>query len=160
MARRTLLIRLEAPEERPELRTGFKRSEGELRKWTRADRMRLISACVALIQHGLAAPEPTNVPAFGGFEDFACLMTRILQANGIAGFLDNRVLVYDKEDYRLAGWKAVAQAWWDKYRNKPVPAAEIVKLIDTDPHIDIDVDGQSERAGQSAWANCSRPGLV
>jgi hypothetical protein len=145
MVRRVVLIRLESQHERPEDRTDTKRSESELRLWAIQNRTEFVSACVSLIQHGLAHGNAGGV-AFGGFDEYASVLGRILAGCGIDGFLGNRVSAYEREDTRQTGWKHVIREWYERWGSEPQKAKDILRLVDDLEDYGVYVDGETERA--------------
>jgi hypothetical protein len=144
MVRRVVLIRLESQHERPEDRTDTKRSESELRLWAIQNRTEFVSACVSLIQHGIAHDNAGGV-AFGGFDEYASVLGRILDGVGIDGFLGNRVSAYEREDSRQTGWKHVIREWYERWGDAPKMAKDILVLVDQLEDYGVYIDGESER---------------
>jgi hypothetical protein len=144
MVRRVVLIRLESQHERPEDRTDTKRSESELRLWAIQNRTEFVSACVSIIQHGLAHDNAGGV-AFGGFDEYASVLGRILAGCGIDGFLGNRVSAYEREDTRQTGWKHVIREWYERWGDDPKMAKDILVLVDQLEDYGVYIDGESER---------------
>jgi hypothetical protein len=145
MVRRVVLIRLESQHERPEDRTDTKRSESELRLWAIQNRTTFVSACVSLIQHGIAHDNAGGV-AFGGFDEYASVLGRILDGVRIDGFLGNRVSAYEREDSRQTGWKHIIREWHERWGSEPQKAKDVLALVDQLEDYGIWVDGDSERA--------------
>jgi hypothetical protein len=145
MVRRVVLIRLESDEENPSQREGFRRSESELREWVRDNRHALVSACVALCQHGLAHGTPQAIK-MGGFARFARTVSTILDGIGVAGFYENMQQTFEREDGRQAGWKAIVHAWYEAHGTDLVRAGDIAKLIENDTECEILLEGDTARA--------------
>jgi hypothetical protein len=149
MVRRVLLIRLESHEENPSQRTEFKRSENELRAFVREHRADLVSACIALVQHGLAHGTPQAIK-MGGFDQFASVMSRVLHGIGTPGFYDNMAATFEREDSRQTGWKAIVWAWYETHGADMVRAGDIAKLIEDDPESEINLEGDTTKARDTA----------
>jgi hypothetical protein len=145
MVRRVLLIRLESHEENPSQRTEFKRSENELRAFVREHRAELVSACIALVQHGLAHGTPQAIK-MGGFDQFASVMSCVLHGVGVPGFYDNMQQTFEREDSRQTGWKAIVWAWYETHGTDMVRAGDIAKLIEDDPESEINLEGDTTKA--------------
>jgi hypothetical protein len=145
MVRRVLLIRLESFEENPSQRSGFKRSENELRAFVREHRAELVSACIALVQHGLAHGTPQAIK-MGGFDQFASVMSRVLHGIGAPGFYDNMQQTFEREDGRQTGWKAIVHAWYEAHGTDLVRAGDIAKLIEDDTECEINLEGDTTKA--------------
>jgi hypothetical protein len=149
MVRRVLLIRLETHEENPSQRADFKRSENELRAFVREHRADLVSACIALVQHGLAHGTPGNVK-MGGFGEFASVMSRVLNGVGVSGFYGNMAAVFEREDGRQTGWKAIVWAWYETHGTDMVRAGDVAKLIEEDDECEINLEGDTAKARDTA----------
>jgi hypothetical protein len=149
MVRRVVLIRLESHEENPSQRTDLKRSESDLRAFVREHRRELVSACITLIQHGLAHGTPGNVK-MGGFGRFARTVSTILNGIGVEGFYENMAATFEREDSRQTGWKAIVHAWYEEYGTGLVRARDIAKLIEEDSECDIWLEGESDKARDTA----------
>jgi hypothetical protein len=149
MVRRVLLIRLESQEENPSQRTGFKRSENELRAFVREHRAELVSACIALVEHGLAHGTPQAIK-MGGFDQFASVMSRVLHGIGAPGFYDNMQQTFEREDSRQTGWKAIVWAWYEAHGTDMVRAGDVAKLIEEDNECEISLEGDTTKARDTA----------
>jgi hypothetical protein len=149
MVRRVLLIRLESQEENPSQRTGFKRSENELRAFVREHRAELVSACIALVEHGLAHGTPQAIK-MGGFDQFASVMSRVLHGIGAPGFYDNMQQTFEREDGRQTGWKAIVWAWYEAHGTDMIRAGDVAKLIEEDDECEIPLEGDTTKARDTA----------
>ena len=69
MARRIVRIRLDAHVERPWQRAGFRHPD--LMIWVRANRARLVAACLTLCQAWIAAGRPRGTRTIGSYENWA-----------------------------------------------------------------------------------------
>jgi hypothetical protein len=145
MVRRVLLIRLESHEENPSQRTDLKRSEEELRAFVREHRAELVSACVSLVQHGLAHGTPQAIK-MGGFGRFASVMSRVLHGIGVSGFYDNMQQTFEREDGRQTGWKAIVWAWYETHGTDMVRAGDIAKLIEEDDENEVNLEGDTTKS--------------
>jgi hypothetical protein len=149
MPRRVVLIRLVSNEETPSQREGFKRSENELREWVHAHRRELVSACIALVQHGLQHGSPGSAK-MGGFDAFMRTTSTILRGVGVEGFYANMAATFEREDSRQTGWKAIVCAWYEEYATGLVKPSDIAKIIEDDSECDIFLEGETQRARDTA----------
>jgi hypothetical protein len=149
MVRRVVLIRLESSEENPSQRSGFKRSESELRLWVQDHRADLVRACIALVHHGLVHGTPGTLK-MGGFDRFARVMSTVLHGIGAPGFYDNMQQTFEREDSRQSGWKAIVWQWWEVHRADLVRPRDIAHIIETDTECDIFLEGDSDKARDTA----------
>ena len=74
MARRLVRIRLDAHVERPWQRAGFRHPD--LMTWVRANRARLVAACLTLCQAWIAAGRPRGTRTIGSYENWAQVARR------------------------------------------------------------------------------------
>lgn len=145
ITRRTIRIRLDAKQDRPWLREGFKHPD--LRSWVKKQRGALIGAGLTLIRNWLAAGKPSapNLPTLGMFEEWSRTMGGILACNDIPGFLANLTDFYEDSDTEGEIWRSFLGAWWEKYQGQQVGVADLFDLIqETDSPFDLG-DG-SERS--------------
>ncbi|CUH40157.1 conjugative transfer relaxase protein TraI [Jannaschia seosinensis] len=108
MARRLLRIRLDPHEERLWQRTGFRHPD--LMTWVRANRPRLVAACLTLCQAWIAAGKPRGARTIGSFENWAHVVGGVLEVAGIPGFLGNLEEMMEASDSEGAGWSAFIAA--------------------------------------------------
>lgn len=89
MARRLVLVDLDAKSARPERRTGWRHAD--IRKYARENRGRLVWACLTLIQHWVAeGMERDESAVLNSYENWSGVMGGILKTAGVKGFLANR----------------------------------------------------------------------
>ncbi|MFM9860649.1 toprim domain-containing protein [Pseudoxanthobacter sp. M-2] len=123
MARRLVRIRLDPHEERPWQRTGFRHPD--LMTWVRANRPRLVAACLTLCQAWIAAGRPRGTRTIGSFENWAHAIGGVLEVTGIPGFLGNLDEMMEASDSEGAGWSAFITAWWDRFGTAEVGTADL-----------------------------------
>lgn len=126
MARRLVRIRLDPHEERPWQRTGFRHPD--LMTWVRANRPRLVDACLTLCQAGIAAGKPRGSRTIGSFENWAHVIGGVLEVAGILGFLGNIDEMMEASDSEGAGWSAFIAAWWDRFGTADVGASDLFNV--------------------------------
>lgn len=148
MARRLVRIRLDPHEERPWQRTGFRHPD--LMTWVRANRPRLVAACLTLCQAWIAVGRPRGARTIGSFENWAHVVGGVLEIAGIPGFLGNLDEMLEASDGEGAGWSAFIAAWWDRFGTAEVGTADlfdVALLCDPAPSI----SGHTERAHKTSF---------
>ena len=124
MARRVVLCRLNANEERPEERKGFRH---ELPGWALAHRPELISACLSMVSAWATAGRPEGTEELGRFESWAHVLGGILKVAEVPGFLENRNSVY-AADAEVQEWAVFCTSWWQQFGDRPVTAKELFEI--------------------------------
>lgn len=148
MARRLLRIRLDPHEERPWQRTGFRHPD--LMTWVRANRSRLVAACLTLCQAWIAAGKPRGARTIGSFENWAHVVGGVLEVADIPGFLGNLDEMMEASDSEGAGWSAFIAAWWDRFGTAEVGAADLFDVaLFCDPGPPI--TGHTDRAQKTSF---------
>ena len=148
MARRLVRIRLDANVERPWQRAGFRHPD--LMVWIRANRARIVAACLTLCQAWIAAGKPRGTKTIGSYENWAQVIGGVLETAGIPGFLTNLEDMMAASDSEGAGWSAFIAAWWDRFGTADVAAADlfdVASFCDPGPPI----SGHTERAQKTAF---------
>ena len=113
MARRLVRIRLDARVEQPWQREGFRHPD--LMTWVRANRARLVAACLTLCQAWIAAGRPHGQRTIGSFENWAHVIGGVLETAGIKGFLGNLDEMMEASDSEGNANSAFVRAWWDRF---------------------------------------------
>lgn len=166
LARRTVLIRLDAVCENPEERTGFRHPD--LEGWAREHRGELVRACLVLVRAWLAAGKPAWVPGpgarkIGSFESWCEVLGGILGHAGIPGFLENREETRARAGEIDAEWGRFFTAWAERHGTETdVAARDLLPLVEEEGHLVGVVDGKTPRALQTKFGSAlkSRAGRV
>ena len=150
MTRRAIRIRLDAKQDRPWLREGFKHAN--LREWAKENRADLVWAGLTLAQNWIAVGRPKPDKTLGMFQGWVDTIGGILLAAGIPGFLDNLTEFYDLADEQGATWRAFVATWWDKFGDHKVGVAHLFSMLNESevylPEIDADTArGQKVQLG-------------
>lgn len=148
MARRLVRIRLDANVERPWQRAGFRHPD--LMVWIRANRARIVAACLTLCQAWIAAGKPPGRKTIGSYENWAQVIGGVLETAGIPGFLGNLEEMMAASDSEGAGWSTFIAAWWDRFGTASVMSADlfdVAAFCDPGPPI----SGSTERAQKTAF---------
>lgn len=119
MVRRLVRIRLDAPTERPENRTGFKHAR--LKEWVEGNRPELVRACLTVIQSWVANGVVKGSKRKGSYEAWVDAMGGVLANAGICAFLDNEAEVA-ASDEALEATRGFVAAWWEAVGNARVRA--------------------------------------
>jgi putative DNA primase/helicase len=148
MARRLVRIRLDANVERPWQRAGFRHPD--LMVWIRANRARIVAACLTLCQAWIAAGKPRGTKTIGSYENWAQVIGGVLETAGIPGFLTNLEDMMAASDSEGAGWSAFIAAWWDRFGTAEVLAADLFDVaLSCDPAPPM--SGGNDRAQRTAF---------
>lgn len=126
MARRLVRIRLDANVERPWQRSDFRHPD--LMTWVRANRPRLVAACLTLCQAWIAAGRPRGARTIGSFEAWAHVLGGVLDVAGIPGFLGNLDEMMEASDSEGAAWSGFISAWWDRFGTAEVVTADLYDI--------------------------------
>ena len=126
MARRLLRIRLDAGVASPALRTGFQHPD--LMVWVRANRARLVAACLTLGRAWIAAGRPSGTRTIGSYESWAQIMGGVLEVAGIAGFLGNLDEMMEVSDSEGGAWRSFVSAWWDRFGTADIGTGDLHTL--------------------------------
>ena len=126
MARRIVRIRLDAHVDRPWQRDGFRHPD--LMCWVRANRPRLVAACLTLCRAWIAAGRPRGRRSIGSYEAWSQTLGGILEVAGIEGFLENLDDMMAASDSEGAMWRGFVAAWWDRYGTAEVGTNDLYDL--------------------------------
>lgn len=87
MPRRTIMVRLDSPVERPFDRQEF--HHADLRQWTQEHRDELLGALLTILRAWHAAGRPVSPIRLGSFDQWAAMIGGALTVAGVDGFLSN-----------------------------------------------------------------------
>ncbi len=153
MARRLVRIRLDAHVDQPWRRETFRHPN--LMGWVRANRGKLVAACLTLCQAWVAAGRPRGSRRLGGFEHWAETLGGVLDVAGITGFLGNIDEMIEASDTEGAAWRGFVQSWWERFGTAEVGVASLFDMaIKAEPPIDVG-DG-SERSQRTRFGTSLR----
>jgi len=123
MARRLVRIRLDARLDQPWRRDGFRHPD--LMAWVRANRSRLVAACLTLGQAWIAAGRPRGRRSIGSYEAWAQTIGGVLEVAGVEGFLGNLDETMTASDGEGATWRSLVSAWWDRFGSAEVGITDL-----------------------------------
>ena len=130
IGRRTIRIRLDAKQDRPFLRTGFRHPD--LLPWAQANRAQLVWATLTLTKAWIIAGRPPfKGKLLGTFESWSKTMGGILAVAGIGGFLGNLDDFYADSDAETSALRAFVEAWWKAWTSQEVGAAQLWGVAST-----------------------------
>ncbi|MBC8339401.1 MAG: toprim domain-containing protein [Alphaproteobacteria bacterium] len=129
MARRLVRIRLDARVDQPWRREAFKHPD--LMGWVRANRARLVAACLTLCRAWISAGRPRGQRSIGSYEAWAQTMGGILEVAGIEGFLENLDDMMAASDSEGAMWRGFISSWWDRFGTAEVGSSDLYDLAIT-----------------------------
>lgn len=128
MLGRTLHVRLEVNEERPELRTGFKHKD--LLGYIKQQRKRLAVAALSIPARYIQAGRPeTKLPTWGGFEGWSDLIRNSLVWAGLADPGETREALREHADGDDTDILRQLICAWDEFAF-PVTVAHAIQLVD------------------------------
>jgi hypothetical protein len=127
LAQRTLLVRIDPNQPRPDLRTDF--VIPDLEGWVQEHRGQVLHALLTLARAWIAAGAPRADFAMRGFTRWACALGGLLAFHGMKGFLGNRQEIepYD-EDAEI--WSAFLSAWHARFGDEAVSAKDLLAGVD------------------------------
>ncbi len=106
--------------------------------WARANRARLVAACLTLCRAWIAAGRPRGQRSIGSYESWAQTMGGVLQVAGIEGFLGNLDEMMEASDGEGAVWRSFVSAWWDRFGTAEVGTGDLFGLAtDCEPPLPL-----------------------
>jgi len=147
LARRSVRIRITPKEDQAWLREKFKHDP--ITSWTTANRDELVRAALILVRAWLAAGRPSGRARLGSYEQWANVMSGLLEVIGVKGFLGNLKELYEDADVEGAAWREFTTAWWEQHRDSEQRISDLVELCEKqDLMLQVRGDG-STRSQQS-----------
>jgi len=117
--------------------------------WVRANRSRLVAACLTLCKAWIAAGRPRGHKTIGSYENWGGVIGGILETAGIPGFLGNLEEMMAASDAEGAAWSAFISAWWDRFGTAEVGTSDLFDLtLACDPPLRL--SGQNEQARRTS----------
>ena len=145
ITRRTVRVRLDARQDRPWQRTGFRHPN--LFEWASANRADIVWAALTFIRAWLAEGKTgsQSAPVLGMFEEWSRIMGGILDVAGIPGFLGNLAAFYDTSDTEGADARAFLSAWREEHYDSPVGVADLWAIASA-PNCTLNLGDKGERS--------------
>ena len=155
MARRLVRIRLDANVERPWQRSGFRHPD--LMTWVRANRARLVAACLTLCQAWIAEGRPRGTRTIGSYENWAQVLGGVLEVAGIDGFLGNLdEMMAGAPTARARRGAASSRAWWDRFGTAAVGTGDLYRRGPPLRAVAADIRRHGSGARRPAFGICDR----
>ena len=126
IARRTVVVRLDAKRERPETRSGFRHAD--LRSYTAQAAPALRAAVLSMVQHWVAAGCPDGAGRLGSYETWARVVGGIVTAAGFGGFLQGREARMRSANPEVEEWRQLIAAWLDRPTGATLRASEVATM--------------------------------
>ncbi len=143
MARRSVHINLDAQDENPDQRKGFKHPE--LMMWVRQNHGRIAWAALTLISKWIAAGRPAGERRMGSFESWSRVMGGIFDVAGMRGFLADSNEKRQKTDLQSESFRAFVEAWSSAFGCKEIPAKQLLRFADS---LDLGSGEHAKRLGK------------
>jgi len=118
---------LDARVEKPWERDLKQFSHPDLRGWAKTNRSKILGAFLTIGRYWFAKgqPVPQDAVSLGSFESWSRVMSGVLHAAGIEGFLGNRDQLYEKTTDSTGLWSTFVAAWHEAFADKKFTAAEL-----------------------------------
>jgi hypothetical protein len=137
-------IRLDARVDQPWRRDGFRHAD--LMGWVRANRARLVAACLTLCQAWIAAGRPRGSRSIGSYDSWAQTMGGVLEVAGIEGFLGNLDEMLEAADGESAVWRSFVGSWWDRFGTAEVSTGNLWELaLNSEPPLPLGTSTEQSR---------------
>jgi putative DNA primase/helicase len=138
LTRRSVRVRLDAEQEHPEDRGGFRHAH--LEGWAAEHRGELVWAALTLARAWIAAGRPRwRGRSLGSFESWASVLGGILAHASVEGFLGNLDALRDSAQSETESMAQFLTAWYAHHGDTPVKAREIgppAEAVGIDPYIE------------------------
>lgn len=127
LSRRMVWVRLDANQEHPEQRTGFRHEN--IKEWVLMNRPKILAALLVFVRawlEGGRKPSSVKTPALGSFEAYTKIMAGVMDYV-CPGFLGNRE-AQQKKTSEIGPWHAFVDEWFEAHRTRPVTTGELLAL--------------------------------
>ncbi len=166
IARRAVVIRLDAQMERPSERTGF--AIRDLRAWTEKNAHRLRSAVLAIVRHWVDLGQPAGAGRLGSYEAWSRVVGGIV-SEVTDGWLGGREERLRRADPEREDWRRLIRCWLAGDGQNPMQprrdalrASEVWQMaVDNDLLMDVRGDGtKSSQIKRLGYALRAMRGVV
>jgi hypothetical protein len=120
-ARRSVWIRLDATCARPWTRTEFKHPD--ILGWIGENHDSIIAYLLIMARAWVQAGKPLGSIKLGGFNEWARVISGILEFAGVKDFMGNATQLYDEMDQDVQQWDAFLAEWMTFHGENPIKAA-------------------------------------
>ena len=126
LSRRLVMIELDTEVERPWERRGFKHTD--LMGWVKANRKQLVQSCLTLLTNWVQRGRPAGSVQLGSYESWSTVMSGILEAAGIEGFMANRQALDSQLNLELEAWSGFIHLWSEEFQHHPTGVSDLFPL--------------------------------
>lgn len=128
MPRRTIHIRLDVLDERPELRTGFRHAD--LLRWIRSQRPRLLVDALTILAAYMRSGSPASLPGSGSFEGWSNLVRQAIVWIGLPDPCATQAELIEGSDMTAEALAGLIAAWqeYDVY-NRGIVVSELMREL-------------------------------
>ena len=123
MVRRSVRIRLDARQERPEDRDDWRHPD--LLRWAAENRAHLVRAALTLARAWVVAGKPSGKRRLGSYEAWSDVTGGVLTVAGIPGFLDNLDQLRANARDEGSEFGVFLQAWHQQWGSTPLTVKEL-----------------------------------
>ena len=150
LSRRSYRVGLDAQTARPWLRH-VEYKHPDLIEWVLQKRGSIIAAMLTIYRAWQNAGTPKAIirPKLASFQEWADLMSSILEFIGISGFLDNLMDMYEKNDIETPQWEAFLSEWYQNIGNTPVTCGELTSYLNDKSDFAAVVPSSLDRSDKS-----------
>jgi hypothetical protein len=120
IARRAVWVRLDAAQARPWTRTEFRHPD--ILGWIRENHDTVIAYLLIMARAWVQAGKPSGSAKLGGFNEWAEVISGILEFAGVKDFMGNAAQLYDQMDQDVQQWDAFLGEWLVLHGDQPIKA--------------------------------------
>ncbi|MEC9013143.1 MAG: hypothetical protein VYA78_01070 [Chloroflexota bacterium] len=126
LSRRLVMVELDTEVERPWERQDFKHTD--LMGWVKANRRQLVQSCLTLLTNWVQRGRPAGSVQLGSYESWSTVMSGILEAAGIEGFMANRQALDSQLNLELEAWSGFIHLWSEEFQHHPTGVSDLFPL--------------------------------
>jgi len=132
LGRRSTWIRFTSTCSRPWTRTGFKHPD--ILGWVKENHASVISNLLIMARAWAQAGCLDGTARLGGFNEWAKVISGILEFAGVKDFMGNAAQMYDEMDQDVQQWDAFLGEWITIHANSPVSSGQLIdELLSFEP---------------------------
>ena len=146
IARRSIVVRLDARCERPEQRQGFRHPR--LARYTHENAARLRGAALALVEHWVALGCPDGPRKLGSYESWSRVVGGIVNEAGFSGWLEGREARLRAANPEVEEWRTLVERWLQQRPQQALRASEVAELAH-DAELLLHVLGDGSKTSQA-----------
>ncbi len=146
IVRRCVRIRSDPKTDRPWKRTNFKHHP--LQVWIGDHRSELVRACLVMARAWIASGKPAGSAKLGSFDEYAAVMSGLLDVVGVPGFLANAEELYEAADDTSSAWHEFLDAWVVRFGLNKFMAPKDIRTMCVEQSLLLDVIGDKGERSQ------------